>query len=165
MLYTACLPVGLSHTLLRCWCRCAQVGHPVNGTDIIPSWDNTLKLLSDKAVFVYPQSLGDAGTGDEAVDGQGEKYRQVRWQQCELVACFVLLASSLATSSGVTSTCLPQTQPPQFWSIPFWSCSVGICSDKTADDVGFLEKVITDMPERLALAPGKVRMKARVGGG
>lgn len=54
-----------------------QVGHPVNGTDIIPFWDKTIELFGDKAIFVYPQSLGDPGTGDEAVEGQGVKYRQV----------------------------------------------------------------------------------------
>lgn len=40
-------------------------------------WDHAVELLGDKAIIVYPQALGDPGTGDEAVDGQGKTYRQV----------------------------------------------------------------------------------------
>jgi hypothetical protein len=54
------------------------VGRPVNGTDVIPKWDKAVELLGSQAIIVYPQSLGDPGTGVEAVDGQGDKYRQVR---------------------------------------------------------------------------------------
>jgi len=46
----------------------------------------------------------------------------------------------------------------QFWHIPFWKCSVGICSDEKADDVGFLESVIQDLPKRLPMKPGRVRL-------
>jgi hypothetical protein len=53
------------------------VGKAVNGTDVIPKWDKTVELFGDRAIIVYPQSLGDPGTGNEAVDGQGDKYRQV----------------------------------------------------------------------------------------
>ncbi|WIA19613.1 hypothetical protein OEZ85_005551 [Tetradesmus obliquus] len=52
------------------------VGKAVNGTDVIPKWDKTVQLFGDRAIIVYPQSLGDPGTGNEANDGQGEKYRQ-----------------------------------------------------------------------------------------
>jgi hypothetical protein len=53
------------------------VGKAVNGTDVIPKWDKTVELFGEKAIIAYPQSLGDPGTGVEAVDGQGDKYRQV----------------------------------------------------------------------------------------
>lgn len=53
-----------------------QVGHPVNGTDIIPAFDHSVEILGDKAILVYPQSTGDPGTG-AADEGQGKKYRQV----------------------------------------------------------------------------------------
>lgn len=42
-------------------------------------WDHSVELLGAKAIIVYPQSLGDPGTGNEAIDGQGDKFRQVRW--------------------------------------------------------------------------------------
>jgi hypothetical protein len=54
-----------------------QVGHPVNGTDIIPAFDHSVEMLGDKAILVYPQSTGDAGNGTPD-EGQGAKYRQVR---------------------------------------------------------------------------------------
>jgi hypothetical protein len=44
----------------------------------------------------------------------------------------------------------------QFWSIPFWRCSVGICRDPATDDMGFIEKVVADLPKRLPLKPGHV---------
>lgn len=55
-----------------------QVGHPVNATDIIPTWDKTVELFGSQAIIVYPQSLGDPGVGNLAAEGQGEKFRQVR---------------------------------------------------------------------------------------
>lgn len=59
-----------------------QVGKPVNGTDIIPAFDHSVEILGDKAILVYPQSTGDAGSGTPD-EGQGKKYRQVgmwwRW--------------------------------------------------------------------------------------
>lgn len=48
----------------------------MNGTDIIPAFDHSVEILGDKAILVYPQSTGDAGTG-AADEGQGKKYRQV----------------------------------------------------------------------------------------
>lgn len=33
--------------------------------------------------------------------------------------------------------------------IPFWRCSVGVCADARADDVGFIDTVMLDMPRRL----------------
>lgn len=53
-----------------------QVGHPVNGTDIIPAFDHSVEMLGDKAILVYPQAIGDAGSGAPD-EGQGAKYRQV----------------------------------------------------------------------------------------
>lgn len=44
----------------------------------------------------------------------------------------------------------------QFWHIPFWRCSVGICRPPDLDDVGFIEKVVADLPMRLLMTPGKV---------
>ena len=55
-----------------------QVGGPVNATDIIPVWDLTLEKYGDQAIIVYPQSLGDPGTGNEPEEGPGAKYRQVK---------------------------------------------------------------------------------------
>lgn len=55
---------------------CLQVGHPVNGTDIIPAFDHSVEMLGDKAILVYPQATGDAGSGAPD-EGQGAKYRQV----------------------------------------------------------------------------------------
>lgn len=41
-------------------------------------------------------------------------------------------------------------------------CSVGVCVDRSVDDVGFLEKVIADLPNRLAVNKGQVRESASV---
>lgn len=68
-----------------------QVGHPVNGTDIIPAFDHSVEILGDKAILVYPQSTGDAGTG-AADEGQGKKYRQVG---CAAVAAAVTLLADV----------------------------------------------------------------------
>jgi hypothetical protein len=57
-----------------------QVGHPVNGTDIIPAFDHSVRILGDKTILVYPQSTGEAGTGAPE-EGQGKKYRQVSSRQ------------------------------------------------------------------------------------
>ncbi|KAF8062893.1 VAD1 [Scenedesmus sp. PABB004] len=68
----------------------ARVGRGVNGTDIIPDWDRSVALLGDRAVIAYPQSLGDAGTGDEAAEGQGVKFRQfwsVPFWRCSVGIC------------------------------------------------------------------------------
>lgn len=46
----------------------------------------------------------------------------------------------------------------QFWHIPFWRCSVGICRPPELDDVGFVEQVLQDLPTRLLVTPGKVRL-------
>jgi hypothetical protein len=46
----------------------------------------------------------------------------------------------------------------QFWNIPFWRCSVGICRDESVDDMGFIEKVVDDLPKRLPLKPNHVCM-------
>lgn len=77
---------------LTCWfadprsrarVSCTQARRPVNATDIIPVWDKAVERLGDKAVIVYPQSTGDPGKGDLAVEGDGDKYRQVCvWCQC-----------------------------------------------------------------------------------
>lgn len=54
-----------------------MAGRPINATDVIPKWDRTIERLGSQVIFVYPQSGGYAGTGDESVEGQGDKYRQV----------------------------------------------------------------------------------------
>jgi hypothetical protein len=55
-----------------------QIGRPLNSTDIAPTWDRIVETQGNQAIIVYPQSSGYAGTGNEAVEGQGDKYRQVR---------------------------------------------------------------------------------------
>lgn len=50
----------------------------------------------------------------------------------------------------------PLPLQPQFWRIPFWRCSVGICRDPSIDDMGFIEKVVVDLPKRLPLKPNHV---------
>jgi hypothetical protein len=37
----------------------------------------------------------------------------------------------------------------QFWNTIFWQCSMSICIDKRVDDVGFLDKVVSQLPQRL----------------
>ena len=37
-----------------------------------------------------------------------------------------------------------------FWSLPFWHCSVGDCIDSKIDDVGYIEKVLDMVPQRVA---------------
>ncbi|KAI8471377.1 MAG: hypothetical protein J3K34DRAFT_520610 [Monoraphidium minutum] len=53
----------------------------------------------------------------------------------------------------------------QFWSVPFWQCSVGICSDPAADDVGFIEAVVADLPDRLPLAGDQLYLSGESAGG
>jgi len=55
-----------------------QIGRALNSTDIAPTWDRIVETQGNQAIIVYPQSTGYAGTGNEAVEGQGDKYRQVR---------------------------------------------------------------------------------------
>jgi len=45
------------------------------------------------------------------------------------------------------STGQPTTK--QFWNTIFWQCSRGICIDKNVDDVGFLDKVVAQLPQKL----------------
>jgi hypothetical protein len=42
----------------------------------------------------------------------------------------------------------PPNKPParQFFQNGFWSCSVDTCMPKEIDDVGFLERVVTQLP-------------------
>lgn len=51
---------------------------------------------------------------------------------------------------------LPLSLLPQFWNIPFWRCSVGVCSDSSVDDVGFIDQVLQDMPRRLQVKSKQV---------
>jgi hypothetical protein len=53
-----------------------QAGRLVNATDVIPKWDHAVEQLGDQAIIAYPQAAGDAGTGDVASEGEGQKYRQ-----------------------------------------------------------------------------------------
>lgn len=65
-------------------------GRPVNATDVSPSWDAAIRRLDDAAVIVYPQSLGDPGTGNEAVEGQGATHRQfwsIPFWKCSVGIC------------------------------------------------------------------------------
>lgn len=52
----------------------------------------------------------------------------------------------------------------QFWNTIFWQCSVGTCVDKTVDDVGFLDMVISTLPARFK-APPKVFLSGTSAGG
>jgi hypothetical protein len=47
------------------------------------------------------------------------------------------------TRFALTNPCLLQ-----FWNTIFWRCSVGVCIDKGVDDVGFLDQVLTQLPNR-----------------
>lgn len=54
----------------------------------------------------------------------------------------------------------------QFWNIPFWRCSVGVCADSSVDDVGFIDKVIQDMPRRLnTVKKGQIYLSGDSAGG
>lgn len=159
-----------------------QVGQPVNGTDIIPAFDHSVEILGDKAILVYPQSTGEAGNGTPD-EGQGAKYRQVSTgsesveegrrvcvrssSSCQQDGCSSIKQPVCACSPALTcppslaSLTLPSvsqhnTLHLQFWRIPFWRCSVGICRDPSIDDMGFIEKVVADLPKRLPLKPGHV---------
>eukprot|EP00775_Hariotina_reticulata_P009179 gene9179-9345_t len=53
-----------------------QIGRPLDATDIAPTWDRIVQTQGNQAIIAYPQSTGYAGTGNEATEGQGDKYRQ-----------------------------------------------------------------------------------------
>jgi len=59
------------------------------------------------------------------------------------------------------STGDPRTK--QFWNAIFWQCSRGVCIDKQVDDVGFLDKVVSQLPRRLGSS--KVFMSGTSAGG
>lgn len=104
-----------------------KIGRPVQGTEIIPVWDHTVRLFGDQAIIVYPQSTGNPGTGNPS-EGQGVKYRQ-------------------------------------FFNTLFWQCSIGVCVDKSVDDVGFVEKVMQDIPNRFAVNKGQILLTGESSGG
>jgi len=51
--------------------------------------------------------------------------------------------------------------PLQFFNTIFWQCSLGICVDRSVDDVGFIETVMQDLPNRLAVNRKQVRERPR----
>lgn len=48
----------------------------------------------------------------------------------------------------------------QFFNVGFWQCSIGVCVDRSVDDKGFIETVMQDLPGRLAVNKGQVRLPA-----
>jgi hypothetical protein len=54
------------------------------------------------------------------------------------------------------AACRCPLPPLQFFNTLFWQCSIGVCVDKSVDDVGFVEKVMQDIPNRFAVNKGQV---------
>ncbi len=46
----------------------------------------------------------------------------------------------------------------QFWNTIFWQCSVGVCVDKSVDDVGFLSQLTGSLPSKFGVPSKRVFM-------
>ena len=44
----------------------------------------------------------------------------------------------------------------QFWNLPWWHCSAGACIDTNTDDIGYMEKLFTLIPQRFSVDKSKV---------
>jgi hypothetical protein len=75
---------------------------------------------------------------------------------------------SKAYSSNLACFCVLLLLCPvllQFFNTLFWQCSIGVCVDRSVDDVGFVETVMKDLPNRFAVNRGQVRLCMPVSGG
>jgi hypothetical protein len=45
----------------------------------------------------------------------------------------------------------------QFWNLPWWHCSAGACVDTNTDDIGYMEKLFTLIPQKFSVDQKKVR--------
>jgi hypothetical protein len=74
-----------------------------------------------------------------------------------VIAKTVLLpVADTAAAVHTAACCCSHCCCLQFFNTLFWQCSIGICVDKNVDDVGFIEKVMQDLPNRLAVNKGQV---------
>lgn len=168
-------------------------GWPVQAADATALWDKLVGGKAQReagAIVVYPQSTGDPNSrqvrgrrGEEAAlrseEGSawgGPRARLRVARHGEGGPRRTLFNTQTATRLKPSHQQPPQLPPTatykttanktnQFFNNGFWSCSVGVCIDKTVDDVGFLEQVVSQLPAKFGADESRVYLSGKSAGG